>query len=72
MAKMADDAAHHNFRDRARQEYDERRAEEKLGPAQRTCITLDEKAGKTVTFMIFTRIGLIIERMQYTSLFLKS
>jgi hypothetical protein len=48
MAKMAEDATHETFRDRARQEYDERRAEGRLGPAQRTCITLDEKTGKSV------------------------
>ncbi|KAH7920272.1 hypothetical protein BV22DRAFT_1040030 [Leucogyrophana mollusca] len=46
MAKMAEDAAsHETFRDRARREYEERRAEGRLGPAQRTCQTLDEKAG---------------------------
>jgi hypothetical protein len=53
MAKMADDATHNTFRDRARQEYEERRAEGRLGPAQRTCVTLDEKAGKSVSELIF-------------------
>lgn len=70
MAKMAEDATHLNFRDRARQVYEERRAEgrlgafavlnetflmyltnECLGPAQRTCVTLDEKAQKTVRML---------------------
>jgi hypothetical protein len=54
MAKMADEAIHHDFRDRARQDYEERRAEGKLSPAQRTCVTLDEKAGKSVRFMIYS------------------
>ena len=50
MAKMADDRAHGSFRDRARQEYEERRANGRLRPAQRTCSTLDEKAGIQVRF----------------------
>ncbi|KAI0650018.1 hypothetical protein C8Q79DRAFT_900584 [Trametes meyenii] len=45
MAKMAEERDHTSFRDRARQEYQERRAAGRLGPAQRTCATLDEKAG---------------------------
>ncbi|KAJ7742436.1 hypothetical protein DFH07DRAFT_869980 [Mycena maculata] len=46
MAKMADDNSHRDFRDRAKHEYEERRAEGRLAPAQRTCTSLDEKAGK--------------------------
>ncbi|KAJ6599237.1 hypothetical protein DFH09DRAFT_1258312 [Mycena vulgaris] len=46
MAKMADDTSHRDFRDRAKHEYEERRAEGRLAPAQRTCASLDEKAGK--------------------------
>ncbi|KAF5370123.1 hypothetical protein D9758_001224 [Tetrapyrgos nigripes] len=46
MAKMAEQAASEDFRDRTRREYQERRAEGRLGPAQRTCANLDEKAGK--------------------------
>ncbi|KAI0692651.1 hypothetical protein BC835DRAFT_1307044 [Cytidiella melzeri] len=46
MSKMADERDHADFRDRARQEYEERRAEGRLGPAQSTCVTLDEKAGR--------------------------
>ncbi|KAJ7638658.1 hypothetical protein FB45DRAFT_739895 [Roridomyces roridus] len=46
MAKMADDASHRDFRDRAKMLYDENRAEGRLAPAQRTCAILDEKAGK--------------------------
>ena len=49
MAKMAEDASKENFRDFARREYEERRAEARLAPAQRTCTTLDEKAGITVS-----------------------
>ncbi|KAI0370278.1 hypothetical protein BV20DRAFT_995525 [Pilatotrama ljubarskyi] len=45
MARMAEERDHLSFRDRARQEYEERRAVGRLGPAQRTCATLDEKAG---------------------------
>lgn len=48
MAKMAESREHQDFRTRARQEYEERRAEGRLGPAQRTCTTLDEKAGREV------------------------
>ena len=48
MARMAEDRSHADFRDRARTEYEERRAEKQLGPAQRTCATLDEKAGREV------------------------
>ncbi|KAF9008878.1 hypothetical protein BDQ17DRAFT_1275135 [Cyathus striatus] len=48
MAKMADESTiNEDFRDRARHEYQERRAEARLGPAQRTCITLDERSGKS-------------------------
>ncbi|EMD40567.1 hypothetical protein CERSUDRAFT_44717 [Gelatoporia subvermispora B] len=50
MARMAADqqeqVSHSAFRDRARQEYEERRAQGRLAPAQRTCITLDEKEGR--------------------------
>ncbi|KAI0663047.1 hypothetical protein C8Q70DRAFT_931046 [Cubamyces menziesii] len=45
MAKMAEEREHVSFRDRARAEYEERRAVGRLAPAQRTCATLDEKAG---------------------------
>ncbi|KAJ7507594.1 hypothetical protein B0H11DRAFT_2153252 [Mycena galericulata] len=48
MAKMADDTSHRDFRDRARADYEERRALGRLAPAQRTCASLDEKAGKAV------------------------
>ncbi|KAJ6539174.1 hypothetical protein B0H19DRAFT_1213177 [Mycena capillaripes] len=47
MARMADEtSSHRDFRDRAKHEYEERRAEGRLAPAQRTCASLDEKAGK--------------------------
>ena len=54
LAKMAKMAEHHkqeDFRDRARQEYEERRAEGRLAPAQRTCVTLDEKAGREASLL---------------------
>lgn len=47
MAKMAEAASHESFRDRARREYEERRAEGRLSSARQTCITLDEKADIT-------------------------
>ncbi|KAF7965993.1 hypothetical protein HWV62_40519 [Athelia sp. TMB] len=47
MAKMAEVTSQETYRDRTRQEYEERRAEGRLGPVQRTCTSLDEKAGKT-------------------------
>jgi len=47
MAKMAQDSSKESFRDFARREYEERRAEARLAPAQRTCTTLDETAGIT-------------------------
>lgn len=45
MAKMAEAASHESFRDRARREYEERRAEGRLSSARQTCLTLDETAG---------------------------
>lgn len=49
MAKMAEESNRHkDFRERAKQQYNEKRAEGRLGPAQRTCITLDEKKGVSV------------------------
>ena len=48
MAKLAEETDHATFRDRARQEYEERRAQGRLAPAQRTCINLDEKDGRGV------------------------
>ena len=52
MAKMVEHRKQEDFRDRARQEYEERRAEGRLGPAQRTCVTLDEKAGREVSHVV--------------------
>lgn len=56
MAKMAEATSHETYRDRARQEYEERRAEGRLGPLQHTCAALDEKSGKTVDNRSFTAI----------------
>lgn len=44
MAKLAEDQNHTSFRDRARLEYENRKAEGQLNPAQNTCYSLDEKA----------------------------
>lgn len=59
MAKMEEDSASQTaFRDRTRQEYEERRAQGRLGPAQRTCATLDEKAGVKVIIKYVLNTGL--------------
>ncbi|KAG6890908.1 hypothetical protein C0995_000865 [Termitomyces sp. Mi166 len=47
MAKETEEISHQDYRNRARREYEGKRAEGRLGPAQRTCIMLDEQAGKT-------------------------
>ncbi|EAU84259.1 hypothetical protein CC1G_01255 [Coprinopsis cinerea okayama7 len=46
IAKLAEQADQRDFRERARENYNNRRAEGRLGPAQRTCATLDEQMGK--------------------------
>ncbi|TFK29303.1 RNA-binding domain-containing protein [Coprinopsis marcescibilis] len=46
ISKMAEEADHRDFRERARDDYHNRRAEGRLGPAQLTCATLDEQTGK--------------------------
>ncbi|KAF8974397.1 hypothetical protein BDZ97DRAFT_1773347 [Flammula alnicola] len=51
MAKMAEDMGHRDFRDRARDEYNNRRAEGRLVPAQLTCTTLDEQMGKSFNIL---------------------
>lgn len=57
MAKMAEATGHETYRDRARQDYEERRADGRLLPAQRTCVTLDEKLGKSVNCLSVTVFG---------------
>lgn len=57
MAKMVEEHSHVDFRGRARMEYEERRAEKQLGPAQRTCATLDEKAGREVQRQLHLTYG---------------
>jgi len=53
MAKMAEDMDHRDFRERARDDYNNRRAEGRLAPAQLTCATLDEQMGKSLQcFMV--------------------
>jgi hypothetical protein len=47
MAKLAENSSRDAFRDRTRQIYEERQAESRLNPSRRTCITLNEKAGKS-------------------------
>jgi len=46
VARATEEADKTSFRDRSRREFEQRRAEARLGPAQRTCVTLDERAGK--------------------------
>jgi hypothetical protein len=53
MAKQQENANHEAFRDEARQEYEERRAEKRLHAMRTTCGTLDEKAGKPVSRHVF-------------------
>jgi len=48
VAKATEEADEESFRDRSRREFEQRRAEARLGPAQQTCATLDERAGKEV------------------------
>jgi hypothetical protein len=47
------------YRDRARQEQEERRAEGRLHAAQRTCITCDERAGKKVGMLKVSSLTLL-------------
>jgi len=47
MAKMAEETDHRDFRERARDDYNNRRAEGRLTPAQLTCATLDEQIEKS-------------------------
>ncbi|KAG6911676.1 hypothetical protein DXG01_007926 [Tephrocybe rancida] len=59
MAKEAEEISHQDYRNRARREYEDKRAEGRLnrghrkGPTQRTCTTLDEQAGKPVECIYF-------------------
>ncbi|KAF8485004.1 hypothetical protein DFH94DRAFT_624403 [Russula ochroleuca] len=46
VARDTEDANKESFRDRSRREFEQRRVEERLGTAQRTCVTLDERASK--------------------------
>jgi len=45
MAKLAEASKHDTYRDRTKEDYEERRADGRLRPAQSTCINLDEKDG---------------------------
>jgi len=45
-ARVAEETEKESFRDRTRREYEQRRAEARLAPAQQTCAVLDERAGK--------------------------
>jgi len=64
MAKMAEATSHQTYRDRARQDYEERRADGRLVPAQRTCATLDEKSGKTVRFFLSHNNFVSVENLE--------
>lgn len=75
MAKEAEEVSHQDYRNRARREYEEKRAEGRLGtfpplysppatissslpgPAQRTCTTLDEQAGKAVSLHVILHLS---------------
>lgn len=74
MTKMAEESDRESFRDRARQEYEERRAQGRLAPAQRTCVTLDEKAGREVLYLvskiICTCLMLMVILIQFNILWL--
>jgi G-patch domain len=48
VAKATEEVNQESFRDRTRREFEQRRAEARLVPAQQTCATLDERAGKKV------------------------
>ena len=48
-AKLVEETDHATFRSRARQDYEERRAEGRLHSALRTLVTLDEQAGVDVS-----------------------
>lgn len=48
VVQQAEEQARGSYRERARQEYEERRAEGRLVTVTRTCMTLDEKAEKSV------------------------
>ncbi|KAA1466132.1 RNA-binding domain-containing protein [Dentipellis sp. KUC8613] len=45
VAKVGEAETQESYRDRTRREFEQRRAEGRLVPAQMTCVTLDEKAG---------------------------
>lgn len=45
-ARVAEETEKESFRDRTRREFEHRRAEARLAPAQQTCASLDERAGK--------------------------
>ena len=49
VARDTEEANKESFRDRSRREFEQRHAEARLGLAQRTCETLDERAGKKVS-----------------------
>ncbi|KAI9510416.1 hypothetical protein F5148DRAFT_578661 [Russula earlei] len=53
VARAAEESDKETFRDRSRREFEQRRAEARLGPAQRTCATLDERAGKEFNVLWF-------------------
>jgi hypothetical protein len=47
-ARVAEETEKESFRDRTRREFEHRRAEARLAPAQQTCASLDERADKEV------------------------
>lgn len=55
MAKQSETLSAGEFRDRARKEYEDRRAEGKLRHARATCVNLDAKGGVEVWIDIWVR-----------------
>jgi hypothetical protein len=65
VAKAAEEANKESFRDRSRREFEQRRAENRLGPAQQTCATLDERAGKEVRWLVNDYLVFVNGTIQY-------
>lgn len=70
VVQQAEEEARGSYRDRARREYEERRAEGRLVAATRTCVTLDEKAEKEVGVIhtFFSGTNGLLKRLYYSSM----
>jgi hypothetical protein len=60
MAKLAEAASQKSFRDQARDDYMQRRAEGRLKPAQLTCMALDEKRDISVSLLCTSRVNTLV------------